>query len=86
MQRGTLENMLARPVHPLEVMIGKILPCTMVGHIQVAVILVTAHYLFSVPIASSLPLLLICVLVFPAVNLTGGMMLSTIARRQLQAM
>ena len=62
MQRGTLENMLARPVHPLEVMIGKILPCTMVGHIQVAVILVTAHYLFSVPIAGSLPLLLICVL------------------------
>lgn len=86
LERGTMENLLAFPVHPLEVMIGKILPYIMVGYIQVTVILVAAHFLFSVPIAGSLPMLLACVLVFLAANLTVGMMFSTIAKSQLQAM
>ena len=86
LERGTLENLLAFPVHPLEVMIGKILPYIIVGYIQVTVILTAAHVLFHVPIAGSLPMLLACVLVFLAANLTVGMMFSTIARSQLQAM
>jgi ABC-2 type transport system permease protein len=86
LERGTMENLLAFPVHPLEVMIGKILPYIMVGYIQVTVILVAAYFLFSVPIAGSLPMLLACVLVFLAANLTVGMMFSTIAKNQLQAM
>jgi ABC-2 type transport system permease protein len=86
LERGTMENLLAFPVHPLEVMIGKILPYIMVGYIQVTVILVAAHLLFSVPIAGSLPMLLGCVLIFLAANLTVGMMFSTIAKSQLQAM
>ncbi len=86
LERGTMENLLAFPVHPLEVMIGKILPYIMVGYIQVAVILVAAHFLFSVPIAGSLSLLLACVLIFLAANLTVGMMFSTLAKNQLQAM
>ena len=81
-----MENLLAMPVHPLEVMLGKIMPYIMVGYIQVAVILTAAHFLFHVPIAGSLPLLLACVLVFLAANLTVGMMFSTIAKNQLQAM
>jgi ABC-2 type transport system permease protein len=86
LERGTMENLLAFPVHPLEVMIGKILPYIMVGYIQVTVILVAAHVLFHVPIAGSLPMLLGCVLIFLAANLTVGMMFSTIAKSQLQAM
>lgn len=86
LERGTMENLLAFPVHPLEVMVGKILPYIMVGYIQVTVILVAAHFLFHVPIAGSLPMLLACVLIFLAANLTVGMMFSTIAKSQLQAM
>ncbi len=86
LERGTLENLLAFPVHPLEVMIGKILPYIMVGYIQVTVILAAAYFLFQVPIAGSLPLLLGCVLIFLAANLTVGMMFSTIAKSQMQAM
>ncbi|MDP2030491.1 MAG: ABC transporter permease [Thiobacillus sp.] len=86
LERGTMENLLAFPVHPLEVMIGKILPYIMVGYIQVTVILVAAYFLFGVPIIGSLPMLLACVLVFLAANLTVGMMFSTIAKSQLQAM
>ena len=86
LERGTLENLLAMPVHPLEVMIGKILPYIMVGFVQVVVILSAARFLFQVPIAGSLALLLACVLVFLAANLAVGMMFSTIAKSQLQAM
>lgn len=86
LERGTLENLLAMPVHPLEVMIGKIIPYIMVGYIQVVVILTAAYFLFHVPIAGSLLLLLACVLIFLAANLAVGMMFSTIAKSQLQAM
>ncbi|MHB1246380.1 MAG: ABC transporter permease [Sulfuriferula sp.] len=86
LERGTLENLLAMPVHPLEVMIGKIIPYIMVGYIQVLVILIAAYFLFHVPIAGSLLLLLACVLIFLAANLAVGMMFSTIAKSQLQAM
>jgi len=58
----------------------------MVGYIQVTVILVAAYFLFDVPIAGSLPMLLVCVLVFLAANLSVGMMFSTLAKSQLQAM
>jgi ABC-2 type transport system permease protein len=86
LERGTLENLLAFPVHPLEVMIGKIVPYIMVGYIQVTVILVAAYFLFDVPIAGSLTMLLFCVLIFLAANLSVGMMFSTLAKSQLQAM
>lgn len=86
LERGTLENLLAFPVHPLEVMIGKILPYIIVGYIQMAVILAAAFFMFHVPVAGSLPMLLACVLIFLAANLTVGMMFSTLAKNQMQAM
>lgn len=85
-ERGTLENLLAMPVRPLEVMVGKILPYVVVGYVQVAVILLAARYLFAVPFAGSLTLLLACTLVFILANLTIGIMFSSIARNQMQAM
>lgn len=85
-ERGTMENLLATPVQPLEVMIGKILPYIVVGYVQVTVILVAAHYVFGVPMAGSLLLLLSCILVFIAANLAVGILFSTAAKSQMQAM
>lgn len=85
-ERGTMEHLLAMPVHPLEVMLGKIMPYIFVGYIQVTLILLASRYMFSVPVQGSLVLLLLCVLVFIAANLAVGMMFSTIARNQMQAM
>jgi ABC-2 type transport system permease protein len=45
-ERGTMENLLATPVRPLEVMLGKIVPYIVVGYVQVVVILIAAAYLF----------------------------------------
>jgi len=85
-ERGTMENLLAMPVRPLEVMIGKLLPHILVAYIQVTVILVAAHSIFAVPILGSIPLLLGCVLVFVIANLSVGLLFSTLARNQMQAM
>jgi ABC-2 type transport system permease protein len=85
-ERGTMEHLLAMPVHPLEVMLGKIVPYILVGYIQVTLILLVSTFIFHVPIEGSLILLLVCVLLFVAANLAVGIMFSTIARNQMQAM
>ena len=84
-ERGTMENLLATPARPLEVMTGKITPYIIVGYVQVTLILVAAKFLFGVPIEGSLWLLYLVALLFIAANLAMGIMLSTVARNQLQA-
>jgi ABC-2 type transport system permease protein len=71
-ERGTMENLLATPVRPLEVMIGKIAPYIVIGYVQVLVILLAAKFIFSVPFVGSLGLLLGCVMLFITANLTVG--------------
>jgi ABC-2 type transport system permease protein len=85
-ERGTMENLLATPVLPAEVMAGKILPYVVIGYIQLAVVLAAAWLLFQVPMAGSLPLLLAMIGVFMVANLGVGFTFSTLARNQLQAM
>ena len=84
-ERGTMENLLATPVRPLEVMLGKILPYIAVGYVQVTLILVAARFLFDVPMVGSLTLLYTISLLFIAANLAMGITLSTLAKNQLQA-
>jgi len=85
-ERGTMENLLAMPVRPVEVLVGKIAPYILVGYVQVTIILVFAKVLFAVPMVGSIPLLLVVALLFVAANLAVGITFSTIAKNQLQAM
>ena len=85
-ERGTMENLLATPVRPIEVMVGKIVPYILVGYIQVSLILLAAHFIFAVPLLGNLALLLSVTLLFIAANLALGITFSTIAKNQLQAM
>ncbi|HEX7655350.1 MAG TPA: ABC transporter permease [Verrucomicrobiae bacterium] len=85
-ESGTMENLLSTPVHPGEVIIGKIVPYIMVGYIQIILILLAAKFLFSVPIVGSIPLLLGLALVFIVAHLAVGITFSTLAQNQRQAM
>lgn len=85
-ERGTMENLLAMPARPIEVMIGKILPYVLVGGIQTVVILTAARFLFGVPFVGALWMLLLGVAVFVLANLALGFTFSTIAQSQMQAM
>lgn len=84
-ERGTMENLLATPVRPLEVMVGKIIPYIFVGYIQMLLILLGAKFLFDVPMIGSVTLLVSVAIFFLAANLAVGVTFSTIARNQLQA-
>ena len=85
-ERGTMENLLAMPVTPAEVMLGKVLPYFGVGAVQVLVVLGVARLVFHVPFLGSLPLLLAGVGLFVMALVILGYLISTVARTQMQAM
>ena len=85
-ERGTMENLLATPVRPLEVMIGKTTPYIGVGAVQVAIVLIVATTLFRIPFTGSFLAFLIAVTIFIFANLMLGYLISTVARTQMQAM
>ncbi|WP_127901003.1 ABC transporter permease [Solirhodobacter olei] len=85
-ERGTMENLLAMPASPLEIMLGKVLPFFAVGAVQLTVILVAAKVLFQVPFVGSLWLLLSGVLIFVMALVLLGYTISTLSRTQMQAM
>lgn len=85
-ERGTMENLLAMPVRPLEVMLGKLLPYIAIGLIQCTIILVAARFVFGVPFVGGLGALYLTALLFVAANLTVGLTLSSLAKSQMQAM
>ncbi len=84
-ERGTMENLLSTPVHPGEVILGKIMPYIMVGYVQMTLVLIAAKFLFNVPFIGSVPLLVALTFLFIVANLAVGITFSTIARNQLQA-
>jgi len=85
-ERGTMENMLAMPLRPVEVMTGKIVPYIAIGLLQATIILLAARLVFRIPFVGSVAMLYLAALLFVAANLTVGITLSALARNQLQAM
>ncbi|HWV07010.1 ABC transporter permease [Ralstonia sp.] len=84
-ERGTMENLLATPVHPLEVMTGKIVPYIFIGLVQVTIILLMAVFVFHVPFVGSVWMVYVSALLFIVASLTVGITLSSLAQNQLQA-
>ena len=84
-ETGTMEALLAMPITAPEVILGKLIPYIIVGYIQVFIILFFSYFVFHVPMNGSLILLLFACLPFVAANLAVGLMFSTFATNQLQA-
>jgi ABC-2 type transport system permease protein len=84
-ERGTMEALLTMPVHPVEIMLGKILPYVVVGAVQMATIMIVALFLFNVPVVGSIFVLGPLALLFIIANLSMGYSISTVAVNQLQA-
>jgi ABC-2 type transport system permease protein len=85
-ERGTMESLLATPVEPIEVMVGKLAPYVLVGLVQTAIILLLARFLFHVPMQGGWAGLFLGVSLFIVGSLALGFLISTVARSQLQAM
>ncbi len=84
-ERGTMESLLSMPIHPVEIMLGKIVPYVLVGILQAVLILGAGMILFGVPVEGSVLLLVVATLLFITVNLSIGYTFSTLAQNQLQA-
>ncbi len=85
-ERGNMEMLIATPVHPIELMVGKIIPYMFIGAIQASIVLGLGRLLFNVPINGSLWQLAMATLLFITASLTLGLVISTVARNQLQSM
>ena len=85
-EQGNIEFLITTPIHPVELMLGKILPYIFVGLLQTTIILTLGHWIFAVPVNGGLLQLLVVVLLFIFASLTLGLLISTVAKTQLQAM
>jgi ABC-2 type transport system permease protein len=85
-ERGNLELLITTPVKTIELMLGKIIPYIFIGLVQASLILALGYWVFRVPVSGSLFQFYLAVLLFIAANLGLGLVISTLARSQLQAM
>lgn len=85
-ERGTMESLLSMPTHPVEVMLGKVLPYIAIGYIQALLILAVSIYIFEIPLCGSVLALIFSQILFILSNLTVGFTFSILAKNQLQAM
>lgn len=84
-ERGTLEQLYMTPVRPLGLMIGKIVPYAVVAYAELSIMLFFMRWVFQIPINGSLPLLLLLVIPFLVTMLGLGLLISTRARSQQEA-
>jgi ABC-2 type transport system permease protein len=85
-ERGTMEALMATPVRPIEVLLGKITPYIVVGYVQTLVFLLAARFLFDVPFLGSKVAFFVGFNLYIIVNLALGFLISTVAKSQMQAM
>lgn len=85
-ERGTLEQLMVTPVSPLAVVVGKILPYLGLAYVELIIILFLMRVLFRVPIHGSVTLLLILSSVYVLALLSFGLLISSQAKTQMEAM
>ena len=85
-ERGTLEQLMVTPVSPLAVVLGKILPYLGLAYVELIIVLVLMRVMFRVPIHGSLFLLLVLSSVYVLALLSFGLLISSQAKTQMEAM
>ena len=84
-ERGTLEALFVTPVRPTELVLAKLLPYLGIGAINLAICLLTARFLFEVPMRGSLLAIVVSSLLYLTVSLLLGLFISALTRNQFQA-
>jgi len=85
-ERGTLEQLIVSPINQPEIVLGKMLPYIAIGYVQMTLILLAGRIVFRVPFVGSIALLYAVAFLFIAANLALGLVFSTVAATQQQAM
>lgn len=85
-ERGNMELLITTPMRPIELMIGKIIPYIIIGLIQLTIVLSLGKIVFNVPIRGDISQIFLASLLFICASLTLGLIISTVAKSQLQSM
>ena len=85
-ERGTIEQLIVTPIRAWELVVGKILPYTILGLLDAMVIVGVGHWWFGVPVNGSLGLILVLTSVYLLSTLGIGLFASTVANTQQEAM
>jgi len=85
-ERGTIEQLIVTPIRPAELITGKLIPYIFIGFFDFVVSLSLGVFVFKVPVKGSLLLLFLLATVFIVATLSIGILISTVAKTQLQAM
>jgi drug efflux transport system permease protein/drug efflux transport system ATP-binding protein len=84
-ERGTLDQLLVTPIGVTGLLLGKVVPYAAISIIDFFAVLAAMVFIFQVPIAGSFPLLVVLACVFLLVALGLGLMISSVAQTQAQA-
>jgi ABC-2 type transport system permease protein len=84
-ERGTMEQLISTPVKPAELILGKLLPYSVIGMANMVIAVLMAVFLFQVPLRGSVPLLFGVGAIFIVATLAQGILISALARQQLLA-
>jgi ABC-2 type transport system permease protein len=84
-ETGTLEQVLVTPMPSLALMVGKLVPYVFIGLFDLALALVVASYVFSVPMRGPLSVVVVGTTAYLICTLGVGLLISTISRTQQQA-
>lgn len=85
-ERGTLEQLIVTPIGKPSLMLGKLVPFALVGYVQMTVVMALGVLIFKIPTVGSVPLLYLLTVPFIVASLGVGLLISTVARNQVQAM
>jgi len=85
-ERGTMEQLIVTPIRSLELLLGKLLPFVFIGFVSLTLILATGIFWFGVVPIGSIPLLVLLSTIFLFTILAIGLLISSVAKTQLQAM
>jgi ABC-2 type transport system permease protein len=84
-ERGTVEQLIVTPIRSWELLVGKLTPYVLLAFLNMVEILAIGVVLFGVPVAGSVPLLLVCAALFLVTPLGIGLLISTVAKSQQEA-
>jgi ABC-2 type transport system permease protein len=85
-ERGTIEQLIVTPIRSWELVLGKILPYTMLGLFDTITVIAVGHWWFGVPVRGSLLLIFLLSALFLVSGLGVGLFASTVANTQQEAM
>jgi ABC-2 type transport system permease protein len=83
---GTIEQLVVTPIKPYQLIIGKLMPFTIIGIVDIVLILTVASFWFNIPVKGSIALLFVLCIVFLLTTLGLGLLVSTVSKTQQQAM